>query len=89
MISMSKEFTALEREPRRIVRSFVISVFLAGLALGMGVGEIRFDNFRIVWAEMQVPANRCLGVCVWLFTAVLMAIAARDYWRKIRTFTAA
>ena len=83
-MSMPKGVTAWEKEPRRLMRSFVIRVFLVGFAVGMGTGEIRFDHFHIVWAEMQIPANRWWGVGGCLLNAVFMALAARGYWRKIR-----
>ena len=56
---MPKGVTAWEKEPRRLMRSFVIRVFLVGFALGMGIGEIRFDHFHIVWAG---NANSCESV---------------------------
>jgi hypothetical protein len=80
---MPKGVTAWEKEPRRLMRSFVIRVFLVGFALGMGIGQIRFDHFHIVWAEMQLPANRWWGVGWCLLTAVVVALAAKDYWRKL------
>jgi hypothetical protein len=83
-MSMPKGITAWEKEPRRLMRSFVIRVFLVGFGLGMGIGEIRFSHFHIVWAEMQIPANRWWGVGGCLLTSGLMALAARDYWRKIQ-----
>jgi hypothetical protein len=83
-MSIPKGVTAWEKEPRRLLRSFVTWVFLVGFALGMGIGEIRFDHFHIMWAEMQIPANRWWGVGGWLLTAALMGLAARDYWRRIR-----
>lgn len=81
---MPKGVTAWEKESRRLMRSFVIRVFLVGFALGMGIGEIRFDHFHIVWAEMQIPANRWWGVGWFLLTSVFMAPVARYYWHKIR-----
>lgn len=83
-MSMPNSVTALEKEPPRLTRSFVFRVFLVGFSLGMGIGEIRFDHFHIVWAEMQIPANRWWGVGWLLVGAVAMAMSAMDYWRKIR-----
>jgi hypothetical protein len=81
---MPKGTTAWEKEPQRKMRSFVIRVFASGLALGMGIGEIRFDHFHIVWTEMQVPANRWWGVGICVLAAVLGAWGAWDYyWKKI------
>jgi hypothetical protein len=84
MMPMPKGSTAWEKEPRRQMRSFTIRVFMTGLMLGMGIGEIRFDHFHIVWAEMQVPANRWWGVGICVLAAVLGAWGAWDYyWKKI------
>jgi hypothetical protein len=81
MIPMPKGATATEKEPRRQMRSFTIRVFMTGLMLGLGIGEIRFQHFHIVWEEM--PSNRWWGVGWCVLAAVCGAVAARDYWRKI------
>jgi hypothetical protein len=82
MMPMPKGATAWEKEPQRTMRSFVTRVFMSGLMLGLGIGEIRFDHFHIVWAEMQIPANRWWGVGGSVVCAVFMAWAARESWRK-------
>jgi hypothetical protein len=83
MMSMPKGSTAWEKEPRRQMRSFVIRVYFYGLMLGMGIGEIRFQNFHIVWEEMQIPTNRWWGVGWCVLAGVCGALAAWDHWRKI------
>jgi hypothetical protein len=81
---MPNGVTAWKKEPRRLMRSFVIRIFLVGFTLGMGIGEIRFEHFHIVWAEMQIPANRWWGVGAFLVGSVSMAVSAMDYWRKMQ-----
>jgi hypothetical protein len=81
MMPMPKGATAWESEPRRQMRSFVIRVFMSGMMLGMGVGEIRFQHFHIVWEEM--PNNRWWGVGWGVLAALSLALAARSQWRKI------
>ncbi len=83
MMPMPKGSTAWEKEPGRQMRSFAIRVFMTGLMLGMGIGEIRFQHFHIVWEEMQIPTNRWWGVGGCVLSAVFMALAARNYWRKL------
>ncbi len=76
--------TAYKKEPWRLMRSFVIRIFLVGFTLGMSVGEIRFEHFHLVWSEMEIPANRWWGVGGFLVASVSIAVSAMDYWRKMQ-----
>jgi hypothetical protein len=83
MMSMPKGVTALEKESQRKMRSVVILVFFSGLILGMGIGQIRFQHFHIVWEEMQIPANRWWAVGWDVLAGVCGALVAWIRWRKI------
>jgi hypothetical protein len=81
MMPMPKGATAWGKEPQRQMRPFVIRVFMSGVMLGMGIGEIRMQHFHIVWEEMPGYRWWSIGWCV--LSAVFIALAARDRWRKI------
>jgi len=86
MMPMPKGSTAWEKEPRRQMRSFAIRVFMTGLMLGMGIGEIRFQHFHIVWRKCKylrivggASAGVCCPQCLWPWPPGIIGASYRSH----------
>ena len=81
MMPMPNAAAATEQSANRQLRAFVFRVFVIGVMLGIGIGQIRMQHFHIAWEEMPGYRWRSIGWCV--LSAMFLALDARGRWRKI------